>query len=706
MEPMIRRFALIAGLGLGLAARAAQAQTSYPMLMSVHPVAAQAGQTSEHVVQARYSLEGATQVLVTGEGVTGEIVSEETKDGDEAKKDDKGKKKSTESLTVRFTVAPDAMPGVRDFRIITPRGPSTLGQLVIARDPVVSEGKKNNTPADAEAVTIPCTVCGLIEAAEDVDYYKFTAEAGAALNFHVRSMRLEDKIHDLQSHSDPILTLRSAAGVTLAASDNFFHGDPVIDYQFPQAGEYLLEIRDVRYQGNKYWTYSVEINPRPMITNVYPLGVARGQETQVELIGFRPPGDGKAAVSPPSDAPLGATWLTLQSGSEVTNPLPLYVTNLPLFAEAAGENNTPETAQPVSLEAGINGRIEAAGDIDCFAFEAKKGDRYSFEVVARRQQSALDSHLRILNEKGAQLQLNDDSPQGRRLSSDSRIEFWTAPADGKYVVEIRDLHLRGGADFVYYLEATKSQPYFELYADTDKTSLSPGLSGVIYVRTVRKNGFAGEVQLGVEGLPPGVTADCGRILAGKPQDGCIVLTAAADAAPVAANITITGTAKHEENGKSLELAAVALPQQETYMPGGGRGHFPVEMHTVAVGEPNDIRAVTLSEYEIVLKPGETKQIDVTIERAEGFDKNVTLDVVYKHLSSVFGDSLPEGVTLDAGKSQTLLTGGKTQGKIVLTASAKAPPVEKQLVPLMASAALNFVMKATYSTKPLVITVTK
>jgi hypothetical protein len=85
---MMQRIALIAGLWLGLAT-AAQAQTSYPMLMSVHPVAAQTGQTSEHVIQSRYSLEGASQIIVSGAGVTGEVVADETSDKDDDKKNKK-----------------------------------------------------------------------------------------------------------------------------------------------------------------------------------------------------------------------------------------------------------------------------------------------------------------------------------------------------------------------------------------------------------------------------------------------------------------------------------------------------------------------------------------------------------------------------------------------------------------------------------------
>ena len=128
------------------------------------------------------------------------------------------------------------------------------------------------------------------------------------------------------------------------------------------------------------------------------------------------------------------------------------------------------------------------------------------------------------------------------------------------------------------------------------------------------------------------------------------------------------------------------------------------MHTVAVGQPSDIRSVQLSQCELQLKPGESKQIEVVIERAPDFDKNVTLDVTYNHLNRVYGSSLPTGVSLDKQNSKTLLTGKTVAGHITLTAAKDAKPAERQLVPVMANVSLNFVMKATYAAQPLAITV--
>ncbi len=692
---------IVAGLILG-PIQPVRAQTAYPMLMSLRPIAMQSGQTAEIEIKSRYSMLGAYQVLVSGEGVSGEVIAPEVK------QDDSGKKPSVERLKVKFTAAADALPGVRDIRLATPQGVSTVGQLVVVSDPIFVESGNNDTPPQAQQIALPAAICGAIEKAEDVDYFRFQAEAGTSAAFLARCARLQDRIHDLQTHADPIITLRTAAGATLAASDNTsYHADPVLAYRFEQAGEYVLEIRDVRYQGNQYWEYCIEANSRPLVEVTHPLAVRAGEAAALSPWGWLLPADSRVEFTPPTDSGLGIKPFQLSLAGKAISPVSLVVTDLPLIAETDDADDAVESAQAVSMPAGINGRIQQDGDVDCYAFEAQKGEVLSLEVVARRARSALDAHLRVLDAKGKQLALNDDLKLGKRGSADSWIENWTAPADGRYVVEVRDVNLRGGPDFPYFLKLTPSRPYFELYLDTDKTQVSKGGCGAIFVRIERKNGFAGEVQLAIDGLPEGVTAARGRILEGKGQDGCIVLEASADAELAAANVVIAGRATHKlPDGESLELTAVAVPYQETYQPGGGRGHWPVETHTVAITDPADIRAITLSTYDVTLKPGESQKIEVTIDRAEGFTANVTLDMLMRHLNSTFANTLPPGVTLDDKQAKSLLAGSATEGFLTLTAAKDAPPADKQQAVVVAHVALNFVMKWTYASRPVTITVAK
>lgn len=680
------------------------AQTSYPMLMSIEPVASQIGKTSEHTLRSRYDLQGAYEVLVSGSGVRGEVVNEvNPAQVDKATTSkDKSKSSATETLKVRVTVDKDAMPGVRDVRVATPRGVSTVAQLVVVGDPVIYEIDDNNKSESAQKVELPATLCGKIEKAEDVDWFAFHARSGQKLSFHVLCMRLQDRIHDLQQHADPIITIRDSNGSTITASDNERSGDPLVVHTFAQEDDYRLEIRDVRFQGNTYWQYCLEVNELPQLTTTFPVGLTAGRQHSVELIGYGFKNQTCANVLAPSLSSNDIVQLPVEIATGQNRSAQFVVSELEMATETDSDNDLPGGAQEIKLPMGVNGRIEKEGDVDHFAFQAKKGDRYSFEIFARRVGSSLDSHLRLLDPKGNQLQLSDDLRLGKRNYSDSWIENWTVPSDGRYLLEVRDLHLRGGFPFTYFLKATKSEPFFLLYTDTDKTPLTPGVAGIVYVRAEKKNGFDGEIQLTCDGLPAGVRASCGRILAGKAQDGCIVLETdpGRPVGPLVANVKIGGKAIAAPD----ILSSDACVYQEIYQPGGGRGHWPVASHVISVNAPGDIRKVSVSTIDIQLKAGESQKIEIEIERADGFDKNVTLEATYSHLNTVFGSSLPDGVTINSTASNTLLTGGATRGWIVLNANANAQPVDKQQFAVMANVSLNFVMKATYASQPITLTI--
>jgi hypothetical protein len=692
-------------LVLLFASAIARADRFYPMIMAVRPVAVQAGKTSECEIESRYDLRGADRVFVSGTGITGEVVPPPApKPG--------AKPAPLTRIKVRFKTEADALPGMRDVRLITPRGASTLGQIVVVRDPIVVEAANNDTMKTAQPITLPAAVCGALEKQEDVDFYKFKVAAGTALTFHMYCHRLADRIHDLQLVADPILTLRDDKGTVLASNDNFYAADPLLHHKFASAGEYYLEVRDVRYSGFRYWTYCIEINERPFVTSALPLRITPGTTTRLKLDGFNL-SVGEAELTVPANEPEGVRRYCLSLGKDQkTNPIPLVVSTLPDVRETTSDNDTPAHAQPISVPCGISGCMDNPDDADCYAFTAKKGEQYTFDVIAQRAGSRLDSVLRILGPKGERLIENDDHQERRsgysgfNLTSDSHVEGWTAPADGRYIVQIRDVHQRGGPAFGYFLKVMRSRPTFVMDTDTDKTILAPGTAGVIHVRLTRKDGFSGEVQLAIEGLPDGIKASCGRILAGG-TDGCIILQASADARKTAANVRIYGTSTIPgPDGKPTPLKVTARPLQEFYNPGGGRNHFPVEMHTVSIGDPLDLLEVKISPTALTLKPGESKKVEVVVKRQPDFKGNLTLDVIYQHLDFPYNNSLPPGVTVDKAASQTLLTAGQTKGWITLKAAADAKPVEKQQVAVLVHASINFAIKFTYASEPLWITVGK
>jgi len=690
-----------------------QTNNSYPMLMSLKPTAAVVGATTEHELSARYNLAGASVVVISGEGVSAEVVPLEAEKPEDREKNDVAASKTR----LRITCAADAVPGIRDFRVITPHGASTVGQLVVVREGVIAEQPDNDTAEKAQAVTLPATLCGALEKGEDVDVWRIRVETAGPWVFHLVSQRLQNRLHDMQSRVDPLLTLRSLSGQTIASSDNALAGDPLLAVETLAAGEYLLEVRDVRYQGNADWTYAIEASARPFVTAIHPLAVAPGATVAARLFTAGPPLAGSVPIALPADAPAGVRRVAplvdgrplggvaiLVTTDPITlePPLPLTVTRA---ADGSGAD-LPGTPVAIVAPAVVCGDIDAPGQADRFALAAKAGEAFTFEVFARRLGSNLDAKVRILKADGGLLAEADDATYQRVLSADPFLERWTAPADGTYLVEIRDLHGRGGAGFPYALRAVPASPGFVLELDTDKTLLAPGLAAPIYLRAQRRGGFTGDIDLAIEGMPAGVTAVPGRILA-TGSDGCIWLQAAADAPAGWGNVTITGSATvTAADGSATTIRGRADPLQEIYMPGGGRGHYPVDLHTVSVARPMDVRGITVSSTEVVLKPGESQRLDISVERAPDYKGNITLDMMLQHLETPYGNPLPKGVKVDVARSKTLLTAGESVGHITLTAAADAPPVERQLVPVTVHATINFVMKHTFASAPVHVSVTQ
>ncbi|MCS6852219.1 MAG: PPC domain-containing protein [Gemmataceae bacterium] len=690
-------------IGLTVAALAcgqAAAQTSYPMLTHAHPVAVQRGVTSEITVEARMNLRGAYKVLCEGTGINAEVVPPPPP------KNPSATPPEVTSLKLKVDVAATAMLGVREFRIATARSLSSLGQLVVVDDPVVVEAGDNNTLAKANPLPVPGVACGRLEVAEDVDYFKFHAEAGQHFTFEIFCARLQDKIHDLQKHADPYLALYDAEGRELTANDDFYFADSLMTYRFTKAGDYYLQVRESRYDGDPRWVYAVRATPRPFVTHLYPMAGNPGSVVEVEPVGSAREVQPRALLSVPME--LGIRRVSVDIAGQQAGPAAFVVSPLPQVLEQE-PNDQPEQATRVSIPCGINGRIGQRRDLDHFLFQGTKGKAIRFEVKARRfgtvLQSSLDSHLDVLARRGggwAVVSSNDDLIAG--ATKDAGLVF-TPPADGEYVLRIRDLHSRGGDTFVYFVEADWARPDFTLRCDPDKAMLGPGSSMTWYVHVVRSNGFDGPVTVEVRGLPKGVTASPLTIPPSMTQ-GVIVLTADAEAPIDAANVELIGTAVVKgPDGREETLVRGVTPIQEIYVPGGGRGRFDVFLQSVAVTEPSDILKVEVSPKAINLKPGEEVKLDVTIERRKDYDKAVSLDVMLRHLGGVFGNPLPPGVTVVEGKSKTLLgTGNK--GHIVLRADPKAAPIENVPISVLCHVSINFVVKVSYSSPVIPLTIEK
>lgn len=146
-----------------------------------------------------------------------------------------------------------------------------------------------------------------------------------------------------------------------------------------------------------------------------------------------------------ADCRLGEHPFRLRTAGGVSELKVFRVTPLPVVAEAE-PNDTPKQAQPVPLNVSVTGVIESAGT-DCYAVTLKKGQRLAAEVEAVRLGGEFtDTVLSVLGPDGVELAHADDTPLFRQ---DPFVTV-VAPADGVYVVRVRETIL-GGSDTSRYV---------------------------------------------------------------------------------------------------------------------------------------------------------------------------------------------------------------------------------------------------------------
>ena len=175
------------------------------------------------------------------------------------------------------------------------------------------------------------------------------------------------------------------------------------------------------------------------------------------------------AITIAPDAEPGARQLRLNTPLGATSPLVFVVGQLPEFRENDVKNTAADMELAITLPAIVNGRLipgEAdrakfparlppqymPGDVDRYRFAARKGQQLVAVVSARDLMPYLadavpgwfQATLTLFDVRGHELAYDDDY----RSHPDPVIHY-RIPADGEYVLEIRDAIYRGREDFVY-----------------------------------------------------------------------------------------------------------------------------------------------------------------------------------------------------------------------------------------------------------------
>ena len=629
-RPLVEKV-LLAALVSGFLAANAEAQS--PQIAGFSPGAAAPGQ--------------ATTVTVQGGGLDGVTGLWSTISGTSALAPGEMNGKEAGQVAFVLTLPPEAPVGIHGVRVFSGRGVSNLKLFCVDDLPTIAEAAGNGTVKTPQEIAIPAAVDGFVDNLTR-DFFKFKAEKGQLITLEVLARRLGSPL-------DASLYLYNEQGREIAYNDDAqgLSSDPQLVFHVPETGNYIVEVRDIRYAGSANHRYRLRIGDFPAVQMAVPSGYPRGQKSRIDFAGVSVDDASPAWVEAAVDAIPG--WSLVNSKRSGGKSSAFAYAEITANGEVIDRepNDTLDQAQALVLGQHLSGRFDRPKDVDKYRFDAKAGQRFLFTGLTRSLGSPADLVLRILDAKGAQLATADD--EGKH---EGRINY-AFPADGVYYLDVTELNKQGGSQFGYRVEVEPYQPGFQLGAAADTLNVPAGGTLAVTVNATRLD-YGGPIDLQLVGLPPGLTSNPTRI--GPGIASAVLTVSAAKDAPAGALTSVQLVGKAVIGDK--EFAAVSDVEEAL------RGQWsatklvpPTVTHSIALGvAPANKLALRVEPAEVVFGRELKATVKVIAERGEGIDEAIALT------TEPAANAVPGGITVGLKPIEK----GQNEVVLELTANDKAP----------------------------------
>lgn len=498
------------------------------------------------------------------------------------------------------TIAADAPVGVHDARVLSRLGVSSARAFSVNKLPEVSRSKANNSIETAMPLSMN-SLCNATMTKRAADFYSFQGVKGRRVAVDCASVGIDSRL-------TPVLVIADAQGRDLLVNRT----GGVIDFTPKADGTYLIRVSDLTFQGGDRHFYRLALQ-------------------EVQGSGPAPRQAQTPTVSSMSWPPVGLAANAKDSEKE--------------------PNNKPAEAQKITLPCDIAGSFFPAADVDAYEFTAKKGEIWWVEVASERLGLNTDPFVLVqrvtktgdketltdvaeLNDIAPPMKVSSngysyDGPPYDAGSPDVNGKF-EIKEDGTYRLQVRDLFggTRSDANNIYRLIVRQAAPDFSLAAwavhmtlrNGDRAALSKpmalraGDSRVYEVAVIRRDGFDDDIEISMDGLPPGVSARGLKIAKGKPF-GHLILTAASDVKRGFSLAKITGTAKI--NGAAVTRPCRVASMEWPVKDGHGEIPAPRLMADIPVSTTDSEKApITIATAEnkvFEAKAGETLKIPLKID---------------------------------------------------------------------------------------------
>jgi hypothetical protein len=563
------------------------------------------------------------------------------------------------------TIAADCPIGIHEARVMTRLGISSSRAFCVGTLDEVVQAKANTTLAAAMELKVN-SICNATMTQRAVDHYAFEAKKNQRMIVDCATRGIDSKL-------DAVVIVADAAGRDLLVERR----GGVLDFKVPSDGKYVIKVHELTFKGGQAYYYRLGLWELPV---------------------------GAPIVRQPSTKPVNSfSWPPNALSSRTRESPDRSLTTLATGAASEAElaeiepNNDRMKAQRISLPCDVAGSFFPAADVDVFEFEAKKGDVWWVEVGSERFGLPTDPSILVQHvartgdtEKLTDIAEFSDIPSPVKVSSNGyaydgppynagsadilgKLEI---KEDGLHRLQLTDLFggTRNDPKNVYRLIIRKAAPDFAVVAwalhmelrNGDRNAVSKplalrgGATMALEVVAFRRDGFDGDIDLAMEGLPEGVTATGLKIPAGQSR-GLMLVTAnqnaprAIGSGAFLARATING----EVVTRPGRLASHAWPIPDSWgeipaprlladVPVSVSGH---EFAPLTLSAPREVQTVTA---------GEKLTIPLLHTRRSEFSGNV---LQLRTMGAVFDRSPQFDVQINADQSQAVLD----------TAALKAPP---------------------------------
>jgi hypothetical protein len=489
-----------ASLLMTSAAKAQSVCLPAPRLLTTMPMGGQVG-TRVEVTIAGDNLEDIENLIFSHAGITATPTL------------DKSGKPTPNKFTI--TIANNCPTGIHEARVMTRLGVSSSRVFNVGTLPEANQAKPNTSLKTAMPLPVN-SICNAVMTRQSVDFYSFQAKQGQRIVVDCAAKGIDSKLK-------PVVIIADAKGADLLVERR----GGALDFTAPTAGTYVIKVHELTYNGGPHYFYRLALREAAVGQAVPRLPAIQN-------------------VSSFSWPPVG-----LQLKATVVDTEP---------------NNKHAQAQKITLPCDIAGSFFPAADVDTFEFTAKKGEVWWVEVASERFGLPTDPAIVVqhVTGNGAAEKLTDlvelsDIPSPIKVSTNGysyngppynagstdilgKLEI---KEDGVHRLHLRDLFggTRRDPRNIYRLVIRKAAPDFALVGwalhmnlrNGDRNALSKpialrgGSTMAIEVVVVRRDGFKGEIDLALGGLPQGVIAAGVKIPAGQSRG--IMLVSADQNAP-------------------------------------------------------------------------------------------------------------------------------------------------------------------------------